>query len=251
MPTLIEMRLKATWTVRPDTRSLHGLACALFEGQAEPGGSAHTAPDKPWSVAPLSPTETGSQWLWRAAWLPDAAVPAPVTADVIRVGHTSCVVLESTQRRVSRATLAAGPPATEVTVEFGSPTFFSRGGADLLVPDPRLMTDSWQRKWNASLRPDDNLLIDDDAWREARRLLSLATFDLRTTERDAGHGRPRASGFTGTATLRLDRAAPPPARKMLGTLSRFAEYCGTGAQTTHGFGVTSLVPGRRTATPQS
>jgi hypothetical protein len=31
MPTLIEMRLKATWTVRPDTRKLHGLACALFE----------------------------------------------------------------------------------------------------------------------------------------------------------------------------------------------------------------------------
>ena len=165
MPTLIEMRLKATWTVRPDTRSLHGLACALFEGKAEPGTPVHTAPDKPWTVAPLAPGGTGSQWLWRAAWLPDAAVPTSVlTADVIRVGHVSCVVLESTQRRVSRAALAAGQPMTKVTVEFGSPTFFSRGGADLLLPDPRLMADSWQRKWNASLPAGDDLLIDDDAW---------------------------------------------------------------------------------------
>lgn len=245
MPTQIEMRLKATWTVRPDTRSLHGLACALFEEETEPGGPAHTAPDKPWAVAPLAPAGTGSEWLWRAAWLPDAPVPASVlTTDVMRVGHTSCVVLESAQRRVSRAALAAGPPVTEVMVEFGSPTFFSRGGADLLLPDPRLMADSWQRRWNASLPAGDGLLIDDDAWQRARCLVSLAGFDLRTAERDAGYGRPRASGFTGTATLRLDRDAPPAVRAMLGTLSRFAEYCGTGAQTTHGCGVTRLVPGR-------
>jgi CRISPR-associated endoribonuclease Cas6 len=245
MPTQIEMRLKATWTVRPDTRSLHGLACALFEGQAEPGGPAHIAPDKPWTVSPLSPGGTDAQWLWRVTWLPDAAAPASaLTADVIRVGHASCVVLESTHRRVSHATLAAGPPKTEVTVELGSPTFFSRGGADLLLPDPRLMADSWQRKWNASLPASDGLLIDDETWRETRRLVSLASFDLQTTERDAGHGRPRASGFTGTATLRLDRGAPPAVRRMLGTLSRFAEYCGTGAQTTHGFGVTRLVASR-------
>jgi CRISPR-associated endoribonuclease Cas6 len=245
MPTLIEMRLKAAWTVRPDTRSLHGLACALFEGDAASDGAGHTAPDKPWTVVPLCPSETGSQWLWRATWLPDSAVPScALTVDTIRVGHTSCVVLESTHRRVSHAALAAGPRLSEVTVEFGSPTFFSRDGADLLLPDPRLMADSWQRKWNVSLPAGDDLLIDDDAWREARRLVSLAGFDLRTAGRDAGHGRPRASGFTGTATLRLDRAAPPAVRGMLGTLSRFAEYCGTGAQTTHGFGATKLVPSR-------
>lgn len=82
-----------------------------------------------------------------------------------RVGHASRIALESTQRRVSHAALAAGPPVTEVTVELGSPTFFSRGGADLLLPDPRLMADSWQRKWNASLPAGDELLINDDTWR--------------------------------------------------------------------------------------
>jgi CRISPR-associated endoribonuclease Cas6 len=150
-------------------------------------------------------------------------------------------VLENTQRRISHAALAAGPHQSEVALEFASPTFFSRGGTDLVLPDPRLMADSWQRKWNASLPPGDDLLIDDDAWRDARRLLSLATFDLRAVARDSGHGRPGASGFTGTATLRLDRGASPVARSLLGTLSRFAEYCGTGAQTTHGFGTTTLV----------
>ena len=71
------------------------------------------------------------------------------------------------------------------------------------------------------------------------RLLSLAAFDLRTGRRDTGHGRDRA-GFTGTATLRLPGTAPAAARQIFGTLARFAAYCGTGAQTTHGFGATTV-----------
>jgi hypothetical protein len=51
MPTLIEMRLKATWTVHPDTRQLHGLACALFEGDS----TGHLGQDKPFTVQPLLP----------------------------------------------------------------------------------------------------------------------------------------------------------------------------------------------------
>jgi hypothetical protein len=50
VPTLIEMRLKATWTVRLGTRTLHALACALFEGEAI-GASEHTGQDKPWTVS--------------------------------------------------------------------------------------------------------------------------------------------------------------------------------------------------------
>ena len=49
-----------------------------------------------------------------------------------------------------------------------------------------------------------------------------------------------------TCALPIYRHPPPgqehalPARKILGALSRFAEYCGTGAQVTHGFGATTL-----------
>lgn len=49
MPALIEIRLKAMWTVRPDTRKLYGLACALFE---QPG-TEHWAQEKSFAVSPL------------------------------------------------------------------------------------------------------------------------------------------------------------------------------------------------------
>lgn len=238
MPTLIEMRMKATWTVREDTRQLHGLACALFDGE----GSGHLGQEKAFSVWPLRPVPGGSagEWSWRAAWLPDGPVPpAAAAADVLRVGHVSCAVTESNQRRVTHAQLAAGSAVGEIAVSFGSPAYFSRNGTESVVPDPRLIAGSWRRRWNSSLPEEDPLVIGDEAWQETQRALRLAAFDLRTERRDSGHGRDRA-GFTGSATLRLDRTAPPSARAIFGTLARFAEYCGTGAQTTHGFGATRV-----------
>jgi len=236
VPTLIEIRLKATWAVRDDTRQLHGLACALFEGE-EPG---HSGQEKAFSVWPLRPVPGGSadEWLWRAAWLPDGPVPAAaVTADLLHVGHVSCVVTESTQHRVTHAQLAAGPAVNEVAASFGSPTFFSQNGTDVVLPDPRLIAGSWRRRWDSSLPPEDPLIIGDDAWRDTHRAVHLAAFDLSTERRDSGHGRTR-EGFTGSAILRLGRGAPAVAGNVLGTLARFAEYCGTGAQTAHGFGAT-------------
>jgi CRISPR-associated endoribonuclease Cas6 len=238
MPTLIEMRLKAHWTVRPDTRQLHGLACALFEDNS----TDHTGQHKPFTVSPLQPIPGGPQgeWRWRAAWLPDTAPPHDAfTADTIRVGHVSCTVVESTQRRVAHAAVASGPPTAEVTVMFTSPTYFSQNGTDTVQPDPRLIVGSWRRRWNSSLPDAHPLAIGDEEWAETHRLLALTKFNLRTEQRDTGHGRDR-EGFTGTATLRLARDTPSPARKILGALSRFAEYCGTGAQVTHGFGATTL-----------
>ena len=175
-----------------------------------------------------------------AAWLPGGLPPAgTLETGVIRVGHVSCMVTESTQRRVTHAALASGAAACEVTVSFGSPVFFSQNGTDVLLPDPRLIVGSWRRRWNASLPDGDELVISDDAWTQAHRMLGLDAFDLRTSRRDSGHGR-EATGFTGTAALRLARNAPVAARRILGTLARFAEFSGAGAQTTHGFGVTAL-----------
>jgi hypothetical protein len=124
MPVLIEMRLKASWAVRPDTRQLHGLACTLFDDASD----GHLRQEKPFSVWPLSPApgEGGDEWAWQSAWLPDGPVPAAVTAaDVLRVGHVMCAVTEIVQRQVTYARLAAGPATDSVTVSFGSPTYFS------------------------------------------------------------------------------------------------------------------------------
>lgn len=125
-------------------------------------------------------------------------------------------------------------------MRFGSPTFFAQNGTDVVVPDPRLIAGSWRRRWNASLPATDPLVIGDDAWRDMHRLLRLAAFDMRTSARDSGHGRERG-GFTGSATLRLARGGAAGGPAGAAALARFAEYGGTGAQTTHGFGVTSLV----------
>jgi CRISPR-associated endoribonuclease Cas6 len=132
------------------------------------------------------------------------------------------------------AWLSAGLPQPT----FHSPTFFSQNGTHVVLPDPRLIVGSWRRRWNASLPPQDPLAIDDDHWRELHQALHLAAFGLRTQSRDAGHGHDQP-GFTGTATLRLAKNATPAACHDFGTLARFAEFCGTGAQTTHGFGATS------------
>lgn len=240
MPTLIDLRLKATWTVTPDTRKLHGLACALFEGQdAAPG--EHAGQHKQFSISPLRPAPggTATEWSWRVAWLPDSPLPATaVDPGALRVGHVTCAVTETIQRRVTRAALASGAAPAGVTVSFGSPTYFAQNGTGVLLPDPRLITGSWRRRWNASLPSDDPLLVGEDAWKPMHQSLTLAAFDLRTSTRDTGHDRDQP-GFTGTATLRLPRNAPKETRQLLSALARFAEFSGTGAQITHGFGVTT------------
>jgi CRISPR-associated endoribonuclease Cas6 len=243
MPIVIELRLKTSWTVRPDTRQLHGLACALFEDEE----SEHLGHEKPFAVWPLSPAPDGvaHDWEWRAAWLPDRLPPATALApNQLRLGHVTCTVTEATHRRVTHAQLAAGPPLNSADVWFRSPTYFSQNGTDLVLPDPRLIAGSWRRRWNASLPKGGPLAIEDDAWREAHRAIHLAGYDLHTEHRDSGRGHERA-GFTGSATLRVGKNTPTAVRSVFGTLVRFAEFCGTGAQTTHGFGATavSVTPG--------
>jgi CRISPR/Cas system endoribonuclease Cas6 (RAMP superfamily) len=46
--------------------------------------------------------------------------------------------------------------------------------------------------------------------------------------------------MTGWLSLRMARNRTPEAAPVLGTLARFAEFCGTAAQTTHGFGATTV-----------
>ena len=78
--------------------------------------------------------------------------------------------------------------------------------------DPRLIVGSWRRRWNSSLPDAYPLAICDEEWAATHRLLALTKFNVRTEQRDTGHGRDRA-GFTGIATLRLARNMPSlPAR---------------------------------------
>jgi CRISPR-associated endoribonuclease Cas6 len=84
-------------------------------------------------------------------------------------------------------------------------------------------------------------MIEDEVWTTAKRMIELRSFDLRTVKRDGGHG-GEVSGFVGTATLRTLSA---DLTDVFSPLLRFAPYCGTGAQATHGFGATTVTFPRR------
>jgi CRISPR-associated endoribonuclease Cas6 len=235
MPAIVEMRLRPSRPLEPTTRQLHGLACAVFEGTYS---ASHVGQDKQFTIWPLNPDPDG--WLLRAAWLP-SGLPHSVLAACgqLRIGSVTCAVTDLAFRPAVHTDLANGPPLTEAQLTFRSPTYFTQNGTHVVLPDPRLIAGSWRRRWNASLPDQDSLTIGDDQWRDLHHALRLTAFNLHTQSRDAGHGHPQ-TGFTGTATLRLDKNTPTSVCQAFGTLTRFAEFSGTGAQTTHGFGATMV-----------
>lgn len=236
MPVIVELRLRANRVTRtpylPTTVQLHGLACTLFEGARYSG---HEAQEKPFSIWPLTPVADG--WLLRAAWLATGFSQQVLSAcGQLRVGPILCTVTDLALHPESFAALASGPPSNGVRLEFRSPVYFSHSGSRVVTPDPRLIAGSWRRRWNS--HAGGNLAIPDDDWHALSRDLHLTEFDLRTHSHDSGYGRSR-QGFTGTAVLRLAKTASPEAAAQFTALARFAEYSGTGAQTTHAFGATT------------
>jgi hypothetical protein len=245
VPVIVELRLRADRVTRspyaPTTVQVHGLACALFEGE---DFSGHEGQDKPFSIWPLTPVAEG--WQLRAAWLaPGFSQQVLVSCGQLRIGPIFATVTDLALRPESFADLADGPACEGVRLTFRSPTYFSSNGTSVVDPDPRRIIGSWQRHWNAHADP--GLLIPDEGLLVIARSLRLTEYDLRTQPRDTGHGRTR-HGFTGTATLRLAKSAPPETRAQFTALARFAEFSGTGAQTTHAFGATTtaLIPARTT-----
>jgi CRISPR-associated endoribonuclease Cas6 len=235
MPMIIELRLRAPGRdYAPNTVQLHGLACELFEGSS---CDDHGGQEKSFSVWPLTTVPDG--WLLRAAWL-GAGLPQAVMAACgeLRVGPVACTVSDVALRPVSFGDLAGSAACDGARLEFRSPAYFSQNGERVVAPDPRLIAGSWRRRWNASVGGADDLGIGDEEWRDLHRALRFTEFDLRTVKRDTGYGRQQP-GFTGTATMRFAKGTSAEARARFGALARFAEFCGTGAQTTHGFGATT------------
>src|SRR5712691_1830969 len=201
MPVIIGARITASRPLNPNARELHHLACGLFEASA--GEACHTAQDKPFTIwPPQQPPGTPSRnWILRATWLrPDPPADSTLPPDKLDVGRASCAVTETMVRTTTHAQLASGPAVDKAQLTFVSATYFAHNGAALLTPDPRRITESWRRSWNAWLPEPGELRIDDETWAEINKTVELAEYDLRTTTIDTGHGRDQ-SGFTGSATL--------------------------------------------------
>src|SRR6266571_7560174 len=107
MPTVMTLRLTADRLLEPGMRQLHGLACALFEGNGTgdgPGqrGVDHLGQLKPFTVWPLQACAVGGRGqgsVLRASWLAaDPPPPGVIMPGELRLGHVTCVVGEVTQR---------------------------------------------------------------------------------------------------------------------------------------------------------
>lgn len=256
MPAIIELRLTpgpGTDTDRPQlphaasfkptTRQLHGLACALFEVAYHVGDIDHAAQEKPFSVWPLRADPDG--WLLRAAWL-RRGFPRQMLAALgrVRLGPVPCMVTDVAFREATHDEIAGAPLIDGIRLELLSPTYFAQNRASATEPNPRLIAGSWRRQWNASLPRGSELGIDRELWRDTHLALHVTGSGFRTEVRDTGYrssaGYRQQAGLIGTATLRVETAAPAAVRQAFGALARFAEYCGTGAQVTHGFGATKV-----------
>lgn len=245
MPVIVELRLRGSRGPEPTTRQLHGLACTLFEG-ARTADDQHVAGEKPFTVWPLRPATGG--WLLRGAWLPPG-FPQTLMAAAgdIRLGAVSYTVTDLALRTAAHDELAATEPADGARLTFLSPAYFSQNGTTVTDPDPRLIAGSWRRRWNASVPPGHDLHIDAALWRDIHLALHVTGSGITLQPRDTGYR--QQPGMTGTLTLRLESGASPAVRQAFAALAQFAEYCGTGAQATHGFGATKTTLLRPSWTP--
>jgi CRISPR/Cas system endoribonuclease Cas6 (RAMP superfamily) len=140
----------------------------------------------------------------------------------------------------SYALLAQAPFAHRVEMEFVSPTTFSSSGRFLPLPVPERLFQSWVRRWNA-FAPEP-LFLPAEVLAEVAVGLGLASHavESRAVDLQPGH----AVGFVGRVglvALRRDRWSAP-ARGALAALCAYAPYCGTGARTAEGLGLTRRLP---------
>ncbi|MEV4565135.1 CRISPR system precrRNA processing endoribonuclease RAMP protein Cas6 [Nonomuraea sp. NPDC049419] len=228
------LRLKCRGAGIMDARKLHGLACSLFERNAD-----HSSQVKPFAVWPLRRDSMGrdEMLILRCNWLRDSALPFdPEGLSTVRLGARTCSVVGFECHEESFDSLAEGPTVGEAVLTFLSPVFFAANGRRSVAPDPRLILGGYRRRWNEALPPGSPYWIDEELWRATHQATELHSFDLRTVMRDGGHGH-EVSGFVGTARLRV---LSDEVKETFSRLVRFASYCGTGARTTYGFGATTV-----------
>jgi CRISPR-associated endoribonuclease Cas6 len=237
----MEVTLLAEPSLRPTPHQLHGLACSLLEGP----DADHTGQNKPWTVWPLraarpstvhSPVPERKSLVLRMTWLPDNDLPAVARTlpDQVRLGSRFATVTGARTRQTTFDELADAAPARRAELTFHRPTYFSRSGRNLPLPDPVLVVASLTRRWN-EFCPVALAVPEADAAR-LRRSVMLADVAGHTERVDRDPTVTR-SGFVGEATLTLPRSCPDRVAQWLAALGTAAEHLGVGAGTTSGFGV--------------
>lgn len=118
-----------------------------------------------------------------------------------------------------------------VNLRFASPTAFHSGGNHVPIPIPRLVVESWWRKWN-TFAP---VALSDEVVSFAEASLVVSRYNLRTVP--VRYGQALTVGFVGKCSLRFVRKEPA-LRRAVRLLAAFSFYAGTGHRTTMGMGQT-------------
>jgi CRISPR/Cas system endoribonuclease Cas6 (RAMP superfamily) len=134
--------------------------------------------------------------------------------------------------------LALSPFHPRFDVTFVTPTSFSQGGdRHLPLPVPDLIMRSWARRWNAFAPPDAPPIPPATLDAVAANVV-VSRADIRTCTLDVGRGKVVA--FVGDVALAAvgHRSWQPDERRAFAVLCAYSRFCGTGARTIQGFGLT-------------
>lgn len=183
---------------------------------------------------------TVSAWDTGIVQLVDAALLGSLSMTGEVRGCPAIVTNVHAEPKTSLAKLIpTGEAPSSIMVLFASPTFFSIGrrlGRQHygLLPLPELVVSSWLRSWRTASGP--AFEIDtSESWLSDR----IVIHEVRGLEtRTVDGGKTALTGFEGK--VRYAWCGPEPwGPALLAALARFARYCGTGAKTGYGFGMTT------------
>jgi CRISPR-associated endoribonuclease Cas6 len=121
----------------------------------------------------------------------------------------------------------------KISLRFLTPTSFRRGKVDFPLPDPRLVFNSFRKRfeefYQISFLPEFS--------QQVEFYTGIASLNYLRTDLIKTKKIPLA-GFTGSVTYKIDQKAPPDLVFQMNLLADYAFFCGTGRKTTVGMGQT-------------
>jgi len=128
-------------------------------------------------------------------------------------------------------------PKPSLTLRFDSPTVFRSFNRDVLLPDPRLIWQSWANTWNA-FADEEKPCFEEKALLE--QIAAHVTIEhFRLESRSMLLKGIQQKGFVGACSFKLQGLTESDLRACH-ALARFAFYAGTGRKTSMGMGQTRL-----------
>lgn len=215
--------------------------------EREAATAAHRRHVKPYTVSPLGLDDAGRGWFDVTTLDDDAAQDlrrghaAERLAGGSHLGRVPVRLVGEPEElhRTSFTALRKAPAAAQVTMRFLSPIVFLHGRhGQSCFPTPGLVTGHHRARWHAFAPEADRLQLD-------LKVLEpqVKSFDGHSVRIEDGFSRPQGHvsrelvGFVGSVTygsLTNDRQQQAAWQ----AVSAFARFCGTGAHTTMGLGVT-------------